>query len=743
MMNNIFLFTLFLAVTFVPLNGVPSRRRLGVVNASHYITLHLLIEDCVSDKVHFNIRITSLSNNITVEQISLGCSAEPSFWTDESGLNIFAGKTEKLEYITTILLHSMIKVANSSSYTNNTFIFYGNQTQVSFWNKNNDMKVSSGPPSIDTALIQLTNSLYDNISLSGLSELCYECQYYPIFDDKPYIKPLESVSFEIDSRFLYTLKFTRRFYSNHSEKILYLPYYYQEQAIYIIHITQFNKTPDIWLHKKGNNTYLPLIVNCAIFVLLASIFTFLSLVLKFLNKKKIFMLPSIEKLINNELGGGTSQVGRASTTSGDINNSSHKDVSPAEEVPLLNGRFKSGSKKDPYDGKKERLKSLDTFRGLSLCIMIFVNYGGGGYWFFDHSTWNGITVADLVFPWFVWIMGVSMVYSFRGRGADSKLSLYYQIVRRSVILFGLGVLFVNNCYDLATCRVPGVLQRFAITYFVCASIEFIFLFVYRIKWLAKLATWIPNLAIDLYYTSFQWVIMFVIEIIWLAITFGLQFDDCPRGYLGPGGISHDGNYSDCTGGAAYYIDKTFFGRDHIYATPTCKEVYKTGPFDPEGMLGSLNSIVMCYFGVYAGNILLHHKGHLGRIIRWLIWALATGVVALALCEGKQNDGLIPINKNLWSLSFILSLTSMAFILLAALYVLIDVTKIWNGAPFRYVGLNSILIYMGHTVFQYYFPFRWVGIEDNHTTYLLSNEIGVAMWMAIAFYCDCIKFYIKV
>ena len=80
---------------------------------------------------------------------------------------------------------------------------------------------------------------------------------------------------------------------------------------------------------------------------------------------------------------------------------------------------------------------------LSLVVMIFVNYGGGGYWFFSHSAWNGVTVADLVFPWFVWIMGVSVVFSFRGRRDDSYISRLYQVVRRSIILMGLG-LFLNN-----------------------------------------------------------------------------------------------------------------------------------------------------------------------------------------------------------------------------------------------------------------------------------------------------------
>ena len=64
------------------------------------------------------------------------------------------------------------------------------------------------------------------------------------------------------------------------------------------------------------------------------------------------------------------------------------------------------------DAKKaRRVKSLDAFRGLAITIMIFVNYGGGSYYFFNHSPWNGLTVADLVFPWFIWIMGVSLAIS--------------------------------------------------------------------------------------------------------------------------------------------------------------------------------------------------------------------------------------------------------------------------------------------------------------------------------------------
>ena len=80
----------------------------------------------------------------------------------------------------------------------------------------------------------------------------------------------------------------------------------------------------------------------------------------------------------------------------------------------------------------------------SLLIMVFINYGGGGYYFFQHSKWNGLTVADLVFPWFVWIMGVSVVFSFQGRKKDSFLHQLYQIIRRTVLLFALGLFLISN-----------------------------------------------------------------------------------------------------------------------------------------------------------------------------------------------------------------------------------------------------------------------------------------------------------
>ena len=100
----------------------------------------------------------------------------------------------------------------------------------------------------------------------------------------------------------------------------------------------------------------------------------------------------------------------------------------------------------PSRPRTPRVKSLDVFRGISIAVMIFVNYGGGGYWFFKHARWNGLTVADLVFPWFMWIMGTSMVFALQSqlrRGLQKRV-IVGKILKRSSILFVLGLVLNSH-----------------------------------------------------------------------------------------------------------------------------------------------------------------------------------------------------------------------------------------------------------------------------------------------------------
>ncbi|XP_062501623.1 heparan-alpha-glucosaminide N-acetyltransferase-like [Corticium candelabrum] len=393
--------------------------------------------------------------------------------------------------------------------------------------------------------------------------------------------------------------------------------------------------------------------------------------------------------------------------------------------------------------QRPRLRSLDTFRGLSLVIMIFVNYGGGGYWFFQHSKWNGLTVADLVFPWFVFILGTSAAISLNSldRRGVSRWRMLLKVVRRFVILFALG-LFLNGTNVLRTYRIPGVLQRLALSYLGISLLHLAFASK-RDRNTDKVFAPVREVINH----WIEWVVAVILIMIWLLITFLLPFDHCPPGYLYPGGELGDyGNYmnasSNCTGGAAGYIDRQIFGIKHIYPTPECVHLYMTGPFDPEGALGTLTSIFLAFLGQNAGRILLVHPDDKRRLIRWVLWGIFWGALGTALCEGKQNGGVIPINKSLWSLSFVCVMAGTGYILLALLYYIIDVKKLWMGGPFVFPGMNSILVYVGHEMVHRYFPFSWDAPQEQ-LDILAQSFVGTCLWVIIAYYLYVIDFFVKV
>ncbi|XP_054847126.1 heparan-alpha-glucosaminide N-acetyltransferase isoform X3 [Eublepharis macularius] len=304
----------------------------------------------------------------------------------------------------------------------------------------------------------------------------------------------------------------------------------------------------------------------------------------------------------------------------------------------------------------QRLRSLDTFRGLALTIMVFVNYGGGKYWFFKHQSWNGLTVADLVFPWFVFIMGTSTALSLSSmlRRGCSKRQLLLKILWRSFLLILIGVVVVNPNYCLGplswdNLRIPGVLQRLGCTYLVVAGLELLF------------AKPVPDsTSVVLYMT--------------------------------------------------------------------------TVAFDPEGVLGTINSVILAFLGLQGGKILLLFKDQPRQImLRFCVWSVIMGVISAVLTKCSKEDGFIPVNKNLWSVSYVTTLSSFAFILLLLIYYLVDVKRVWSGAPFFFPGMNSILVYVGHEIFENYFPFKWkMRGPQSHSEHLAQNLIATSLWVVISY-----------
>ncbi|XP_061196047.1 heparan-alpha-glucosaminide N-acetyltransferase-like isoform X2 [Saccostrea echinata] len=479
------------------------------------------------------------------------------------------------------------------------------------------------------------------------------------------------------------------------------------------------KCKDPVLTNMPDDSYIPIYVAIGCFAGVAIIIA----IGKFLYKKRWYCLNRLFLTTGNE-----SLINPGAYTSEDLG-VMQTTINPADE--------------QDNRPKKERLKSLDTFRGISIIVMIFVNYGGGGYWFFRHSRWNGLTFADLVFPWFIWIMGTAMVYSFTGllRRVTPKHKIFWKIFKRSCILFVLGLLInTGGCEAtaLTKLRIPGVLQRFAGTYFVVASIHMFFA---KTVDVSMYTYW--GFIRDIVDYWLEWIFYLVFVTAHIVITFVLDVPGCPKGYVGPGGLHENGQHMNCTGGAAGYIDRKVFGEGHIYQSPTCKEIYKTTvPYDPEGLLGTLNSIFLCFLGLQAGKILMTYKEPAARVKRFIIWGVILCIIAGALCEFKKDGGAIPINKNLWSLSFVLCMAGFAFFLLAFCYLTIDVYKVWSGAPFYFPGMNSIFMYIAHTTYQNFFPVGWK-VDENHWQLLALHLWGPAFFCLFTYMMHCKKIYIAI
>jgi len=137
-------------------------------------------------------------------------------------------------------------------------------------------------------------------------------------------------------------------------------------------------------------------------------------------------------------------------------------------------------------------------------------------------------------------------------------------------------------------RIPGVLQRFSITYFVVATTGVAFIETLEPKYaVEKSENKVLNLLKDLICLWPRWIVCAIFLVSHCILTFSLPVPGCPTGYLGPGGLHNDNETlgENCVGGSAGFIDRTFFGVQHIYGNPTSKGVYLSGAYDPEGLLG--------------------------------------------------------------------------------------------------------------------------------------------------------------
>ncbi|KAK1319717.1 hypothetical protein QJS10_CPB04g01916 [Acorus calamus] len=334
--------------------------------------------------------------------------------------------------------------------------------------------------------------------------------------------------------------------------------------------------------------------------------------------------------------------------------------------------------------RKKRVAALDAFRGLTIVIfqqlfqlMILVDDAGGAYERIDHSPWNGCTLADFVMPFFLFIVGVAVPLAFK--------------------------------------RIPNLSA--AIRKIVIRTLKLLF-------WGLLLQGGYSHAPDDLSYG------VDMKHIRWCGI---LQVKCGMRGHLGPA----------CN--AVGYVDRQVWGVNHLYSQPVwirhkdcTKDSPRMGPlrddaptwclapFEPEGLLSSISAILSGTIGVHYGHILIHFQGHWSRLKHWVLMGLALLFVAIIL----HFTNAIPLNKQLYSFSYVCFTAGAAGIVFSAFYILIDVWGIRTPFLFlEWIGMNAMLVFVmaAQGIFPAFINGWYYEIPDKSLVHWIQRHVFIDVW----------------
>ena len=298
--------------------------------------------------------------------------------------------------------------------------------------------------------------------------------------------------------------------------------------------------------------------------------------------------------------------------------------------------------------------SLDVFRGLTICFMIIVNTAGSWscvYWPLDHAKWHGFTPTDLVFPSFLFAVGSSIFFSKKSWEHMNASDVYWKIIKRGAIIFLIGYLmywfpFVKHSdaglvfKPFHNTRVMGVLQRIGLCYIIGSFILLKF--------------------------SFRSI---------LAIGIGLLL-------LYWGLLAWGGDF-EMTTNLGHKIDLALFGDSHLYHGEGVA-------FDPEGLLSTMPSIVNVLGGYLVTSFMIN-----GGITKDKLMKLALVGFGILILSWVWNM-VFPINKKIWTSSFVLHTVGWDMIILSILSYLVDILNVRKGVSFFYVaGRNPLFLYLLH------------------------------------------------
>jgi heparan-alpha-glucosaminide N-acetyltransferase len=388
----------------------------------------------------------------------------------------------------------------------------------------------------------------------------------------------------------------------------------------------------------------------------------------------------------------------------------------------------------------QRLMSLDVFRGLTIAVMILVDDAGSTFGnAINHSPWNNITLADFVMPSFLFIVGLSMSLSFKkilGPAAPRKTNILKKATIRSIKLFLIGLFLQGGQgfldFNLQTLRYCGILQRIAFAYFLVTLIE---LYVPRLSRRRSTKEQPLNLLQILHRDSLLWLAMGIILGFYAAIMFATNLPaPCHAGQL----------TEECN--AAYYWDSRILGDAHLYGGPeyrrsaacsSCspsecvidsRPQWCDRPFDPEGIVSSFSAVGSCLIGLFIGHILIDQKKHHKTLcFQWFV----VGTVLAGLGIGIHFAGM-PMNKQLYSLSYMFFMAGFDTLLMVLCFFLIDMLtdSIFRNLfvlPFKWLGTNAMLVFFfgASAVLEGMIEWVYIGDKDNNLVKWWNDKVFVA------------------
>ncbi len=310
--------------------------------------------------------------------------------------------------------------------------------------------------------------------------------------------------------------------------------------------------------------------------------------------------------------------------------------------------------------EQTRLISLDVFRGITIAGMVLVNNPGTWssiYSPLEHAEWNGWTPTDLIFPYFLFIVGVAIPLALGKRVEEGGITrdVYFKIIRRCLVIFLLGIFLAafpfydfakGTWIDLSLLRIPGVLQRIAVCYLITAII-----FVNT--------NWKQQAVIAVVLLFLYWALMTLIAVPGCEIT----------------------TFNDKACNLAAYLDRVLLTQNHMWKASKV--------FDPEGILSTMGAVATTLAGVLCGHWLKTKRDDLDKVSGLFFF----GVTLTAIGWGWHL--VFPINKSLWTSSYVVFTAGTALCLLAFCYWLIDIkgyTK-WTK-PFVIFGVNALALFVG-------------------------------------------------